>query len=191
METNTFPFLSPSGEWIGFDIGIPWRSVDVLLYFLLFADAKEQELIMLRKLTSPTWIRFLFYWIWLGSALFVSESIGSITPLYSSSLALLALSWLFVWCWHMTKTAVLFASLATSLAVVQAVSLPHPELILWSLFQLFHLCATARFNYLRQQVPMAERPISRFNVATADLPASGYIALHDPLPILVSQKTDV
>lgn len=191
METNTLLFPEGNDLLSELDIKFPWRSITVIFYFLLMADAKERELLMLRKLQSPTWIRFVFYEIWLATALLASDNLSNKTQLYNLGLVILMLSWASCWAWHMTQTSVLLAVIAFCCGAIEAAAFPQPEMLLWAVFLLFHTCALARFHHSRLGVPLADRPISRFTGPDVEVPQSGYIVLQDPLPILVSQKTDV
>lgn len=189
METNEYRFLNGSGGPGIPSVHIPWRSVAVLLYFLLMADAKERELFSLKKLPNPTGVRFLLYLLWLAVSVLVSDNLSDRPPLYDLGLLFVALSWTCLWALHMSQTAVLLAVFSLCTAGVDTVAFPRPELLIWCLFVLFHVCTVARFHYLRQSVPIPERPISRFSGPDGDLANAVYI-VSAAEPMLVSQKAD-
>lgn len=191
MSEFGFAYYNVSADFASFSVSFPWRSVALVLYFLLLADAKERELMLLRKLPSPTWVRFVWYPVWLAVTLLASEEMSGKTPLYDLGVVFLTLSWTTCWGWHMSQTSTLFAALAFGCAVIEAIAFPRPELILWTAFLAFHLIATARFHHLRQHVPIPKRPISRFTSPSGEMPPTTYIVMQETLPILISQKEDV
>lgn len=191
MSEFGFAYYNLSADFANLSVSFPWRSVALVLYFLLMADAKERELMMLRKLPNPTWVRFVWYPIWLAATLLASEEMSGKTPLYDLGVVFLVLSWTTCWGWHMSQTATLFAVLAFGCAAVEVIALPRPELLLWTAFLSFHLAASARFHHLRQNIPIPKRPISRFTSPSGEMPPTTYIVMQETLPILVSQKEDV